>query len=250
VNKSYKYGVGLESVSNPVASDNIFKDMWINNTDSSDVYLRTVGDGTKVLNNVFLNVSFNSSNVSFSLTLGEAELVRQWYVNVNITNSTSQMDGATINLYNNTGSDVKYTGSSVLTGYKEFNVTDYIQTDDNTFTRYNNYTVNISKTGFVPNSTEVNVSGNTVITLNIDLDTTPPDLDLIAPANNTLNTTTNTINFYYNVSDNADVDNCSLIINDKLNKTDTSVTNDKSVVQNITIYLAECNCFSCLPSVV
>ena len=69
-------------------------------------------------------------------------------------------------------------------------------------------------------------------TVNASADTTPPNITLIIPANNSGDSEGN-ITFNYNVTDASSVDNCSLIFNGTLNQTNTSIT--KSVVQNFTL---------------
>ena len=72
-------------------------------------------------------------------------------------------------------------------------------------------------------------------TFSIGIDTTPPTVNLELPENNTVNTTSNTIDFTYNISDLSSVSNCSLIIDGSVNTTSTSITKD--VTQNLTTYL-------------
>ncbi len=59
-----------------------------------------------------------------------------------------------------------------------------------------------------------------------------PSITLIFPTNNTGDSDGN-VTFNYNVTDTNNVTNCSLIINDNINQTDTSIT--KSVTQNFTV---------------
>jgi hypothetical protein len=76
-----------------------------------------------------------------------------------------------------------------------------------------------------------NLKGNDNINFTIDL--TNPYINLISPVNNTLNLTSNQINFYYNVSDSNSISNCSLIINNQINKTLKNPAKDQT--NNITI---------------
>ncbi|MCK4521969.1 MAG: right-handed parallel beta-helix repeat-containing protein, partial [Nanoarchaeota archaeon] len=71
-------------------------------------------------------------------------------------------------------------------------------------------------------------------------DIVPPSVYLESPANNTVNTTTNTIDFFYNVTDaTSSIANCSLIINSNINATVSSPAKDQT--NNITIDLANGN---------
>jgi parallel beta-helix repeat protein len=56
-----------------------------------------------------------------------------------------------------------------------------------------------------------------------EADTNPPNITLLSPPNNTLNTTTNNIDFAYNVTDDLGVENCSLIIDGSLVITNNSI---------------------------
>ncbi|MBI2559199.1 hypothetical protein HYW20_07805 [Candidatus Woesearchaeota archaeon] len=60
------------------------------------------------------------------------------------------------------------------------------------------------------------------------LDTTAPSITLISPINNSGNPNGNAT-FAYNVTDSGTVDNCSLIINSKINMTDMSAAEDATV---------------------
>lgn len=54
-------------------------------------------------------------------------------------------------------------------------------------------------------------------------DTFPPAINLSSPINNSASLNSNP-SFFYNVSDSSDMRNCSLLINDRINLTNTSVT--------------------------
>ena len=71
--------------------------------------------------------------------------------------------------------------------------------------------------------------------LNISVvDTTPPNVTLIFPLNNTLNQTHHNITFFFNATE-FSVFNCSLILNEKINSTLISAINGTR--QNFTAYL-------------
>ena len=73
------------------------------------------------------------------------------------------------------------------------------------------------------------------------IDTKSPELYLYGPVNNTLNTTSNWINFTFNATDvntgNFGIDNCTLWINNIVNRTETNPLDDITKIQNITTYL-------------
>jgi hypothetical protein len=74
------------------------------------------------------------------------------------------------------------------------------------------------------NGSNFNQGNGTTRIINIDV--TPPNVTLLAPANNT-STPNNTILFEYNVSDNFNVANCSLIIDNEI------ILNNNSIGLNI-----------------
>ncbi|MBW2994995.1 hypothetical protein KY312_01465, partial [Candidatus Woesearchaeota archaeon] len=80
-----------------------------------------------------------------------------------------------------------------------------------------------------------NYTENSFKTLNLE-DKDGPDIVLISPANNTA-TSNNTITFVYNVTDEAGIENCSILIDGSVNQTDTSI--QKNADQNFTVTLAD-----------
>ncbi|UCD20657.1 MAG: hypothetical protein JSW08_02690 [archaeon] len=77
-------------------------------------------------------------------------------------------------------------------------------------------------------------------------DSTAPNITLLTPVNDSTITSSNTITFTYNVTDNAGISYCELIINDTLVQTDYSITNgtQNSFIQNVNngAYFWSVNC--------
>ncbi|MEM4245592.1 MAG: hypothetical protein QXR60_05320, partial [Candidatus Nanoarchaeia archaeon] len=88
---------------------------------------------------------------------------------------------------------------------------------------------------------ELNDSGGLSVSEPITITVTPvndqPWIELDKPANNTMNLSTNTIDFIYTPYDVEGISNCSLVINDITNVTDTSITSGTS--SNLTTYLPD-----------
>ena len=111
-------------------------------------------------------------------------------------------------------------------------------------TQLGNATLNASDGVYVLNvSLFDNVAGSassanaTVnFTINSTIDATAPVINLISPANNTGDSDGN-ISFFYNVTDTGSIANCSLIINKKINQTNSSITNGTK--QNFTLISLE-----------
>ncbi len=155
-----------------------------------------------------------------------------FYDNIfNITSGDFVYFGA---VYNNTWNTTKTAGTNIIGGsYLGGNYWGYLNN-----TGYSDTCNNTDNDDFCDDPLTLANDNVDYLPLTIP-DYTPPTITLIAPANNTLNTTTNTIDFYYNVTDQNNVDNCSLIINNKINKTDTSITKDTT--QSITVFLENDN---------
>lgn len=74
-------------------------------------------------------------------------------------------------------------------------------------------------------------------TYNITItDVSGPTVIAYSPANNSINKSTHNITFFYNVTDVSPVRNCSLVINNKINKTNSTVITTNSI-QNLSTYL-------------
>jgi hypothetical protein len=84
------------------------------------------------------------------------------------------------------------------------------------------------------NSSNENEGLSEEFTFQVGLDESPPVIDLKFPENNTF-TTSNDITFRYTVIDDRDIANCSLIINGKINMTNSSIINSISQENNFTV---------------
>lgn len=69
----------------------------------------------------------------------------------------------------------------------------------------------------------------------LTIDTTFPTVSLVSPGDSSTYTSSNTVTFTYNVADINSISNCSLVINNKVNSTSTSVT--KGTDQTFSVYL-------------
>jgi parallel beta-helix repeat protein len=149
------YGVWLKGSS----SDNKFWDTTISAT-INDVYLSAEAN----INNTFLNCSYDSEFVG-----SNAELVRQWYVWVNVTKSNSGTPlKANVTFENRTG--VRWDGNqttSETTGLtNKSNLTEYKNVSGATLW-WTNYTVNVSKRGYTTNSTSFNFTNNKLVNVTL-----------------------------------------------------------------------------------
>ena len=79
-------------------------------------------------------------------------------------------------------------------------------------------------------------------------DTTSPTVNLIKPANNTLWTSSNTLDFNYSASDDVGITNCSLYINNTLNSSFTTNTNFTNTAVGNGNYNWFVNCSDAVPN--
>ncbi|MCK5177881.1 MAG: hypothetical protein KAQ92_09215, partial [Candidatus Aenigmarchaeota archaeon] len=75
----------------------------------------------------------------------------------------------------------------------------------------------------------------------ITSDTTQPNITLISPSNTSTWTSSSTVTFTYDVTDNSNITNCSLLINGAIDQTDTTITTNISQTFTKTLVNANYN---------
>jgi len=112
-----------------------------------------------------------------------------------------------------------------------FNTTSLLYYYNRTFSSANNYTWNVSCNGSALGYEPLNLSD----TVTIIIDTTPPEMYLEYPENDTRDTDGYAI-FKYNITDvDLTISNCSLIINNRVNHTNYTI--EENISQNFTLTL-------------
>jgi len=214
---------------------------WVMNGTNTSAFNNTQTNITSVLPDGvykvagFVNdtsgLSAFSSNVTFLIDSTAPTITLPFY-----TNATQKRNIDTLTL-NVSVSDVGVGGSSC---YIDVNGT------NQTFSVSNGWcnTTLLYLTGLTDGNKTIRVYANDTLNnmaLNnsyvVWIDTTAPVVTLLSPENNTLNYTTNLIDFYYNVSDSSNIQNCSLIINSSINLTVNNPT--RNTTNNLTIYLPD-----------
>lgn len=139
-----KYGLYLND-----AEDTFVVDSNISSANSYDIVVRNKG------NHVCLNVSY------FNESVADGNLTRGWYLNVKVNNTL----GDNIYQANVSGGDVF--GSLDFSELTDSNgqiprqqLGEYLN-NNGTKTYYNNYTVNVTKSGYTDASQSANITGNT-----------------------------------------------------------------------------------------
>jgi len=131
------------------------KDNWfINNTIvGTTMWGVDTRDSTGVCGpNYFLNTTYDKEYVSSG-----CELVRMWYVTVNVTNGSTQLN-ANYTFYNNS-QELAYNGTTGADGLATEKVIEYKNISGTTYW-HTNYTVNITKNGFDTANTSQNITTN------------------------------------------------------------------------------------------
>ena len=219
----------------------IIQDNFADGTNMNDLDTTTVIFNCSSLNsgNYSANFTLNSTEdaiadiISVNCTVYDFQFPKISFANPTPANDTNQSrNWFFINI------TVNDTNEANITFYL-FNVSNLGNVNTTTLpagTRNINFT-NLPDGAYYYNSTITDYANNqnSTETRIIRLDTTPPAINLISPANDTW-AVVNNVTFTYNTVDNfLGVTNCSLIINNKINSTNGTIT--EGISQNFTVYL-------------
>ncbi|ODS41670.1 MAG: hypothetical protein A7315_00720 [Candidatus Altiarchaeales archaeon WOR_SM1_79] len=196
-------------------------------TDLQGIYNYTVyvnDTSNNIVNSLKYNFTIGMLNVALdSPGNGSTDTDGNITFTCNVT-GVNQLKNITLYTWNSTG--VYYTNTTNISGTSNQSIWNVTEIQDG------NYTWNC----LAYDSADDYDWGDANWSLNIAV---PPTVTLISPPNNTLETSNNTIVFRYNVTDSSDMANCSLIINNAVEKTDDTITKD--VEQNFTKTLSNGN---------
>jgi hypothetical protein len=175
--------------------------------------------------NVFLNKTRNpETNVTRLFPANNSVFNTSVYfnvtVNITVLGANGTVCNATIN-FSNQSAFVLGAGETATHQIGDVNLTSHNVTMWNlTAIKYGTYNITVSA---VCSNQTVVLERRDVAWINVSVnDVTPPLVQLMLPWNNSLSRT-NTIDFTFNVSETANILNCSLVINDRINITNTSV---------------------------
>tara|TARA_Y100000310_G_scaffold339504_1_gene432372 strand:+ start:1467 stop:5102 length:3636 start_codon:yes stop_codon:yes gene_type:complete len=155
-------------------------------------------------------------NVSFNISKNNVEFNDVLNISFNLTDDTSLLHG-----------NITYNMSGVLTKINFTFSGERFEISNTTKIIVNRSEV-INVTGYVTDSSNNVVQNSTLITVT---DITKPSITLISPRNRSGDRDGN-ITFIFNVTDLTSIDNCSVIINNVINTTETSIT--RNISQNFT----------------
>jgi len=231
INSNFNYGIYLITSSN---------NSFISNTVQDDAQEDFFSEGDS-LDNEFVNLTTQQNLISFTskdialkgLTTAQAPPTEPSnYYNIS----------KYINATNNSANSWLYINIS----YNESDIPSGVDKNTLRMWKYNETSGNWTNSTAVFNVNGVDTANNFVYA-NISefgstfapfaIENVTPVVDLILPANNTLETATNSIIFAYNATNSGSgIANCSLILNGVINQTNTTIT--ETVPQNFTAFLA------------
>ncbi|MFA5174511.1 MAG: fibrinogen-like YCDxxxxGGGW domain-containing protein [Candidatus Pacearchaeota archaeon] len=198
--------------------------MTLNSSNTGASYNRNVDDGSYTAKFWCIDSAGNANNtVNISFAIDTVNPV------INIEYPT---DNQYLNY--NTSVSLNYSVSSADVNSCWYSVD--LGITNTTLASCSNASLNLSEGNhlvYVWVNDSANLKGSDSVNFTIDL--TKPAVNLINPSDNDVNDSTNTIDFYYNVSDANSIVNCSLVINNLVNKSVSSP--GKNQINNITIYL-------------
>jgi len=122
-----------------------------------------------------INLSFDEAAISID---ADSSAIFNWWVDVNVTDTITQVPSATVNIYDN---NTNFIVSSITdaSGYiAKLNLTEYYQ-DSTDKIYYSNYTFNTSATNYFDATDSLNVSTNSILDILL-LESLPPVLQSIS----------------------------------------------------------------------
>lgn len=147
------------------SSNNLFKNIKIENINGDDVYIDRTG--AYALNNTFLNATYSLAKESVSGAAGTIGLIRSWYYQANVTNNGNPVSLANLSAYNVTENPDGWqfnltSNSSGFTNITE--IIEYVNTGTKSY--YSNYTIDTIASGGESNSHGLNVTWESDVSLN------------------------------------------------------------------------------------
>jgi parallel beta-helix repeat protein len=239
-NSTYMFSSGLDlydSTYNIISNNNISSNLGAG---GEGLYLHSNSNYNNITNNTV--VGNGHSGIFLEIGAGNNSIYNNFFNNT----ANAFDDGANYwnTTYDCTGAKNIISGN--CTGGNWWS--DYAGADDGSGVYpHNNSNDGVGDTLLPYNSTSGIVNGGDWLPLMYPYnDTTPPNVTLLSPANNTLNTSSQTIVFIYNVSDDTGIANCSLIINSAINLTNSTILNNETGYFTQTLansdYLWSVNC--------
>ncbi len=150
INNSGDYGMYLNQ-----GNHNLYSNIVVENSGDYDLYMRSECSNVTFLNSTYETEYFQNWGMPENWP---CNLVRKWYLRVNVSNSTSQLQDAKVRLWNESGT-LEYEVLTDSGGLTDLLALVYYINHSGTAS-YWNHTLNASKAGYLTNSTYFMFSGN------------------------------------------------------------------------------------------
>ena len=234
INYSLSYGLYIEATDKtPYYTDsNMIVDAIINNTPAeADICFNHVWSfGSHAYNNILLNVT-GSDYCSPFWGGGYFNWYRKWYADFNVTNATSVISNAGVNLTNFMG--LVHNNLTNSSGLLRLNVTDHYSASS-VWTSYNNYTLYVSKANLMPYSEIVNLSDNRMFNITLLYDNITPLVNLNFPIPDDVTGARN-ITFNWTAYDTTNSLKCNLTIDSLVNQSNLLVSSGQPKTVNVSL---------------
>ncbi len=164
----------------------IFANSTITNGSATNFYAVGPDFGLpSVYDNIFLNMTFNISNVVIGTT-DINNLTIQWYARVNVTNSAgSPLQNAIVNISDILGFSNMTDNLTNPGGLTNYVIVTEMVMNGSTNVSYTNHTINASLANYAINSTSMNITSSSTVNLTLYAgDNLPPSVTITAPSAN------------------------------------------------------------------
>ncbi|MBN2330667.1 MAG: right-handed parallel beta-helix repeat-containing protein, partial [Candidatus Aenigmarchaeota archaeon] len=185
---SNKNGISIKASSN-----NVFRNMVMSDIDGTSV---SMSAGVMSINNTFINSTYDNETVD-----SNSELIRKWYISVNVSNTTNDpLSGMNVSFYNSSSGPAGNNTTQANGLTESFELIEYINKGTKSY--WTNYTLYVNdSSGTYDNHTDtgINFTGNMQIDVVMQPHSiAPPDIAFVAPTD--IDTTVDRNYTYVNVT--------------------------------------------------
>jgi len=185
------------------ANDTIFRDCKNISSASEEVY---ISSATQSINNTFINCSYEKEFISSA----DGQIIRKWYFDANVTYSNNTIiANANLTIYNSTSSFIYSQLTDSNGDITKQELIDYINTGGSRVYQ-TPHLVEVTKTGYVTNSTEYNITtyNNQVVKIILKEGLTSVCQEINTPGYYTLNNIVQANGTCFNITTNDVILDC------------------------------------------
>ena len=184
------------------------------------------------INNVSIYVNDTTGNVGSSSVRFTVDTIAPYFTNLA---NQSLLQGQSLNYDINATDDGVGLGTFAINWTTNFSIVASTGVlTSNSGLNLGMYYINVSVNDTIGNL------NSSILLVNVSADTTAPNVNLISPTNSSTWSSSSTVTFTYNVTDNNDITNCSLIINGTFDQVNSSAV-VKNISQTFTKSLSNAN---------